>query len=65
MDTRYQQMEREFARYHWKDAEEQRVVQQRLASMIDTLPRVELRSNIVVSNFSTRLKEVLKTAWIT
>ena len=54
------QMEREIARYIWKDPEEKAVVQVRLAVLIDTLTQVELRSYICVPNVSESLKIVLK-----
>ena len=58
-DERFHQMEREIARYIWKDPEEKAVVQVRLAVLIDTLTQVEIRSYLCVPNASQSLKAVL------
>ena len=60
VDIRYIQMEKKVSRFVWKDEDEQKVANALVASLVDNLATVDLRSFICVSNISKRLKWILK-----
>ena len=60
IDGRYVQMEKEVARFVWKDEDEQEIANAIVASLVDNLTALELRSFICVPGISQRLKRMLK-----
>ena len=60
IDGRYVQMEKEVARFVWKDEDDQKIANALVASLVDNLTALELRSFICVPGISQRLKRMLK-----
>ena len=60
MDERYVQMEKEVARFVWKDEDDQKIANALVASLVDDLANLDLRSFVCIPGISQRLKGMLK-----
>ena len=59
-DERYVQMEKEVARFVWKDEDDQKIANALVASLVDSLATLDIRSFVCVPGISRRLKGMLK-----